>query len=1008
MKQDPSPGLAGIPRFSLLKVITGLVLVSAAGPAALGVALWNSPNHYRVMLTVNPGAVTRKNSPATVRVNFPQLLTNLGVTGTFDQHTVEVMAYNGSGQPKVFDSSRSGYEQYLLPHYLDKYYRVNFVDVNFVVPDQTYTSYAVYFDTVESGLGKPDRYTGLVGNGDYFREGYKRREINACKADHFVDFDLDGDLDLFKGGVEPFIYCYENVGANKFVDRGRLTSGGELFTLPRNTGNNRGWPIVAFNDWDRDGDLDLLPSFGDGPDAGKYVFFENTTTENGGVLTFTRVGYLATITGTLVGAGATEGIFPSLTFVQDWDGDGDGRTDLIAGFNNRCYLYRCVGYDGSGNPRLADKVTIQANGSDIYLNSPRFDVADIDSDGDLDLFAATMNGPVYWYRNTGTRTNPVFAAGVVVAYGLTYLIGDAHSGVKVADWDGDGLLDLVVGRVWERTAQEEINLPRYYGGLHKNVGTPTNPVFERRDEYNGSPYTERFQICDAVRQNGVRTVDWNNDGRPDLIAGDTDGFVWYFRNLTSRFFPVFAAGVKLLANGQPMSVWSSGGHARPDITYWNADTKKDLVVGDSNGYVWLFLNTGTDAEPAFGAGSRVYADGVPIDNLSRSSVTVCDWNSDGKKDLIHADDTYFKFYKNIGTDTEPSLEYQPSMTIDPTEVSFNRPNMGSWLDWSGDGKNDMVGCEFENSIRLYRNDGTNSAPVFSNPNGNSTIYRPWTVQMVSGADAKDWNNDGDVDILTGQGHGGSGLRFLERDYLNDWASGGYPTVTVGASEYGLDVIGAKLRPDGGATIGVPQTVVSASWTDCLYVEAVDRMSGVRVEKTAHGRSVGQMVDVWGVMASNTHGERYVSASTINVNGSGSIAEMALNIPALGGDDLLFDPGNNSGQRGVTDGFGLNNIALLVRTSGRCTLNLANPNNGGDYYGAYYLFIDDGGGIVSWYRAQDGSYQQVDGVKVEVNDSSIAEDDYITVRGVSSIELVNGVYQRRLLPRAGMGDVVKLH
>ena len=54
----------------------------------------------------------------------------------------------------------------------------------------------------------------------------------------------------------------------------------------------------------------------------------------------------------------------------------------------------------------------------------------------------------------------------------------------------------------------------YVRRLYKNVGTPDQPIFETSDEYHGAPYTEQFQQCDAVRQNGVRTVDWNNDGKP--------------------------------------------------------------------------------------------------------------------------------------------------------------------------------------------------------------------------------------------------------------------------------------------------------------------------------------------------------------------------------------------------------------------------------------------------------------------------------------------------------------
>jgi len=162
------------------------------------------------------------------------------------------------GLPRVSDETRKGYERYLTPWRLDKYYRVDRITLHFVIPDQGCTQFTAYFDTTESGLGRPDRYPGLVGDGDFFREDYKRREIGAHHFDCFADLDADGDLHLFKGGVEPFIYCYENVGGNRLVDRGRLTSGGTLFTLPRNGHNNRSWVVPHFCDWDRDGDLDLF------------------------------------------------------------------------------------------------------------------------------------------------------------------------------------------------------------------------------------------------------------------------------------------------------------------------------------------------------------------------------------------------------------------------------------------------------------------------------------------------------------------------------------------------------------------------------------------------------------------------------------------------------------------------------------------------------------------------------------------------------------------------------
>ena len=272
--------------------------------------------------------------------------------------------------------------------------------------------------------------------------------------------------------------------------------------------------------------------------------------------------------------------------------------------------------------------------------------------------------------------------------------------------------------------------------------------------------------------------------------------------------------------------------------------------------------------------------------------------------------------------------------------------------------------------------------------------------MISGAHAIDWNGDGDIDILTGQGHGGSGLRFYERDYINDFTGNTFPTTTVGTSDHGLNISAAKLLANG-QPVTVPQGIVTAQFTGYFYVESKDRTSGIRVEKTSHGVSVGQRVDIVGDMATNLSGERYISATVITPNGSDSVAELAMSNRNLGGSDFVAGSG---GQMGVTNGVGLNNVGLFVKSFGKCTVNLSST---GDYDGNRYLFIDDGSGAVGWYWAIGGSYQQVAGVKVEVNDASIAVGNYVLARGACSLELINDVYQARILPRLGMGDVVKM-
>ena len=123
-------------------------------------------------------------------------------------------------------------EKYLLPWRIEPIWKVSKATLSFVMPSHQYRQYAVYYDTVQSKLGKPQRYPGMVGDGDRFTVGYQRREINACGYDAWCDLDGDGDLDLFKGGTEPYIYCYENKGGNRLEYAGTADLGGESAPTP--------------------------------------------------------------------------------------------------------------------------------------------------------------------------------------------------------------------------------------------------------------------------------------------------------------------------------------------------------------------------------------------------------------------------------------------------------------------------------------------------------------------------------------------------------------------------------------------------------------------------------------------------------------------------------------------------------------------------------------------------------------------------------------------------------
>jgi hypothetical protein len=74
----------------------------------------------------------------------------------------------------------------------------------------------------------------------------------------------------------------------------------------------------------------------------------------------------------------------------------------------------------------------------------------------------------------------------------------------------------------------------------------------------------------------------------------------------------FDAPVAIEANGTPINV-GTGGNASPYMVDWNGDGRQDLLLGQySSGKVRFYANIGTNFDPVFGDFVYLQADGVDI------------------------------------------------------------------------------------------------------------------------------------------------------------------------------------------------------------------------------------------------------------------------------------------------------------------------------------------------------------------------------------------------------------
>ena len=205
---------------------------------------------------------------------------------------------------------------------------------------------------------------------------------------------------------------------------------------------------------------------------------------------------------------------------------------------------------------------------------------------------------------------------------------------------------------------------------------------------------------------------------------------------------------------------------------WNNDGKKDLISGDTKGQVWLFLNTGTDKEPVLAEGIRVQADGKHIlGNPSRyrgsdgklqdetdpekvmgvySKIHFADWNGDGLKDLLVGQSgpraLDLVLYKNIGTQSEPKFGKPEPLELPGPKMSRPSPYL---IDWDGDGKLDILFGTERPTIYFFRNIGTNQNPKLETGKQIDLAGDEFSKGYRCRIDVTDWNEDGKLDILVG-------------------------------------------------------------------------------------------------------------------------------------------------------------------------------------------------------------------------------------------------------------------
>ncbi len=315
------------------------------------------------------------------------------------------------------------------------------------------------------------------------------------------------------------------------------TFGAAFAALARVAGPGEFYNTLRTADLNRDGKLDVLWLATDGVQGGPPARHLLALGNGDGTFGSAQAGSVQALT-------PESGFLGRNAAIADLDGNGAPDLAVLTVGPGLVHVETWLN-DGNSIPTFTPRGVAAVQPEALNLGSVGFAVADLDGDGHPDLVAHRLNAAggddLLFFKGNGDGT---FAAPSVISSDLRSTVGD----IAVADVNEDGRPDLIVALDWTSSLllllghgdgtfgarsdipsilNSEVRVADLDGDGHLDLvvgatsveGAPSAPAVHRGDGLGGFGPPHRLAIGTGANGVPFELGDLDGDGRPDVVAG---------------------------------------------------------------------------------------------------------------------------------------------------------------------------------------------------------------------------------------------------------------------------------------------------------------------------------------------------------------------------------------------------------------------------------------------------------------------------------------------------------